>query len=148
MQSQPSLQGSHKVCLQLPDAGRVIMQQPKPCKSPSILTNGRGTLGDMLHGTCQILWELGGVCWSKPACGVLAFSTRPRVVWRTSQHLRMGWSRSRQLRGLPGPPPRLCTAPQLLHARRRLWLGECFPCCTGACHVVLRFCDDFECGRF
>ena len=50
----------------------------------SILTNGRGIFG---HAAWNVpdLWELGGVCWSKPACGVLAFSTRPRVVRRTTQ---------------------------------------------------------------
>jgi len=148
MQSQPSLRGSHKVCLQLPDAGRVIMQQPKPCKSPSILTNGRGTLGDMLHGTCQICGSLEAFAGQSPHAGFWPFQLG--LEWCGVHHNISEWAglaRGSYVAS-PVPLPGCCTAPQLLHARRRLWLGECFPCCTGACHVVLRFCDDFECGRF
>jgi hypothetical protein len=83
MQSRASLR-AHKVCLQLPDAGRAVIHQPKPCKSPSIPTNE----GKYLK-TCCMERARFVVLLVKARMRGLAFSTRPRVVWCTPRHLRM-----------------------------------------------------------
>src|SRR5436305_794415 len=60
----------------------------------------RELLAYMLHRKVPIfVGSSEGVRRSKPACGVWHFSTRP---WEHHDIPQMGWSSSRQLRGLPG----------------------------------------------
>lgn len=76
----------------------------------------RELLAYTLHRkSSHTLLELGGCSLGQKACmRGLACSTGPRVGRGTIHNIpKMGWSRSRRLRGLPG----CCAAPQLLHAR-------------------------------
>lgn len=136
--------GSHKVCLQLPHAGRAIAPAQTLQKSQHP-HQWKGNTWRHAAWSVPDLWELGGV---------LLIKARMRGFWPFQLGLEwcgvyhntfgIGWSRSRQLRGLAGPP-RSCTAPQLLHARRRSWLVRVSPCLLA---LVTWSCGDSDDGMW
>lgn len=95
MQNRASLR-AHKVCLQLPDAGRAVIHQPKPCKSPSIPTNE----GKYLK-TCCMERARFVVFAGQKACGVWPF--QPGLAWCGVHHDISEWQVS--LEAVTRPPP-------------------------------------------
>jgi hypothetical protein len=102
--------GLTKVCLQLPDAGGATMHQPQNLATAQASHQSRELLAYTLHcKSFPYLLELGGCSLGQKACmRGLTFSTGPRVGRGTINDIpKMGWSRSRRLRGLPVVVPLL-----------------------------------------